>query len=340
MISRTVQEPSKKEFDELDKKGKERGGIKGDLTDAQGRRYNEEKYGKMNIKKNVIPYDQNRVVLRTPIIGSDYINATWLQRIKANDLYDDLYDFLPSTSMNIILTQTPTSDTRQHYLQLINDQRIDVLINIGSDKDFPNWDRKSFGNLSSELIERIDVDDFIFQERIDVSARHGKSIINHTTTVYNFTGWPSNDTFSEKDSKNLLTFINFVRREIGKPSKDFTMAVHDSDGGVGGAATFIVLHQMMQDVDSKILERDSGQEEIGSLNIFRTVDELRKQRAHIIETFSNYKFLFKTLSYYASKRSTFDTKLTQKQDDEESNIFTYYYETMEEEESQTITYVN
>ena len=344
LINRTVQEPSKKEFDELEEMDRDRTGIKGDLTDVQGRRYNNGKLGKININAKSVPFDQNRVMLQTPIKGSDFVNASWIQNVKEYGLYDikTAYGFLHWTSMNIILTQNSTPDTRQHYLQLIHEQRIDALIHIGSDNDFPDWNDKSYGHLSSELIERTMVNDFIVREKIDVSAMHGKSTINHTTTIYHFTAWPLNDTFSERDSKNLLIFINFVRKEIGKSttSTTFTMAAHDSNGGIGGAATFIALYQTMHDVDSKILEKDSGEDEIATVNLFGRVNELRKKRAHMIQTFSNYKFLFKTLALYASQKSCFDMSLPQKEDYEDDNFFGKYYLTEEEPDSPTNIYVN
>ena len=339
LMNKTVQEPSKKEFDDLDEKDRERSGIKGDLTNFQGCKYNNGKLGKININAKSVPFDQNRVMLQTSIKGSNYVNASWIQNVNENGLYDDVYGFLHWTTMNMILTQDPTPDTRQHYLQLINEQRIDALIHIGSDNDFQDWNDKSYGHLSSELIELTKVNDFIVREKIDVSAMHGKSTIVHMTTIYHFTAWPLNDTFSERDSKNLLTFINFVRKEIGKHAPPFTMAAHDSNGGIEGAATFIVLYQAMNDVDSKILEKDSGQDEIGTVNLFERVNELRKKRAHMIQSFANYKFLFKTLALYASQKSHFDMALPQMKDDEDDNIFSKYYLTEEEPESPTIIYV-
>ena len=100
------------------------------------------------------------------------------------------------------------------------------------------------------------------------------------------------------------------------------------------------MYQSMNDVDSKILERDSGQDEIGTVNLFERVNELRKKRAHMIQTFSNYKFLFKTLVLYASQKSHFDLLLSQMNADEDDNIFSYNHETEEEAESPTIIYVN
>ena len=86
--------------------------------------------------------------LETPIKGVDYVNASWIQNVKESNAYDDLYDFMPASSMSIILSQDPTPDTKEHYLRLIHEQRIDVVVHIGSDKNLVNWNKNSFQNLS------------------------------------------------------------------------------------------------------------------------------------------------------------------------------------------------
>ena len=139
LLDDTFQRPSKEEFDELEKKDRNRSGLTSDLTMSQGRRHNDGKNGIMNIKKDIIPYDQTRVKLQTPINGFDYINASWVQKIKANNVYDDVYDFLSTSKMNFILTQNPTKDTKQHFYQMIFEQNVDVIVHIGTDQKTPKW---------------------------------------------------------------------------------------------------------------------------------------------------------------------------------------------------------
>ena len=106
-----------------------------------------------------------------------------------------------------------------------------------------------------------------------------------------------------------------IKRDIGKPSKYISIASHDSSGGVGGASTFVVLFQMVEELETKLKVRQqavkdiSREREIEYINIFQKVDNLRKERAHMIKTFSNYKFLVVTLAYYAKNRPIFDTIL-------------------------------
>ncbi len=54
-----------------------------------GRRYSAKTStpkGGMNRYSNILPYDRNRVVLRSPVHGCDYINASWIRPPKREPL--------------------------------------------------------------------------------------------------------------------------------------------------------------------------------------------------------------------------------------------------------------
>ena len=153
LLGNTYRLPQMKEFEELQENDRNRSGIKSKLTMAQGRRYNDGSNGQMNIKKDILPYDQNRVKLKTNINGVDYINGSWIQRVKEERVYDDLYEFLPSSRINFILTQDPTLDTQHHFYQMLFEQKIDIVAHIGSVDYAPEWKKASFGNMTKELVE-------------------------------------------------------------------------------------------------------------------------------------------------------------------------------------------
>ena len=307
--------PSKEEFEELKDNDRKRNHITSDLTTSQGKRYNDEKFGKLNINKDILPYDQTRVKLKSPINKVDYINASWVKRCKEENVYDDVYEFLTNARMNFILTQDPTEDTKQHYYQMILEQQIDVMVHVGSDPNLPQWSTLSYGNVYVELVERINLDENIMREKMNILIESKGLINSHQVTVYHFSAWPSHDQFNEVDARNLLTLISLIQRDIGKPTKEFTMASHDASGGVTGASTFIVLFQLQQELYTKLNVRKQGlmdisrEREIEYINIFDKVNELRKNRAHMISTFSNYQFLMTTLAYYAKNKPTFDEML-------------------------------
>ena len=151
-MNNEITEPSEEEFKELEENDRKRSEIKSDLTMAQGRRYNDGKNGKLNINKKFLPYDQTRIKLKTPINGVDYINASWIQT--ANNIYDDVYEFLPSSKINFLLTQDPTPDTHQHYYQMLFEQKVDLVVHIGSNENLTKWKKISHGTITIELVER------------------------------------------------------------------------------------------------------------------------------------------------------------------------------------------
>ena len=313
LLDNTFQSPSKEEYDELEENDKKRTGLNSDMTMSQGRRHNDGRNGIMNIKDNILPYDQTRVKLKTPINGFDYINASWIYKVKEHNVYDDVYAFLSATKINFILTQDPTKDTEKHFYQMIFEQQVDIVVHIYSDNKVPKWKKKTHGNITRELVERIKLENNIVRETIEIVFAQQKRTVNkHRSMVYHFSAWPTDDQFKDDDSNNLLTLISLVQRDIDKESGTFTIAAHDPSGGVEGASSFITLFQMVQELDTKLKVRSaelqdiSRQGEMHFINLFDKVNELRKERAHMVSTYANYRFLLSTLAYYAKNKTKFD----------------------------------
>ena len=283
---------------------------------SQGKRYNNGKKGRFNINNDIIPYDQTRVKLKTPIKGIDYINASWIQRVEESGIYDDVYEFLPSEKINFLLTQDPIPDTEQHFYQMMYEQQVDIIVHVGSDKNLPKWTKLQFGNVSKKMIKRVQLDQNLIREHFDIFVKHKKSTINHPITAYHYTAWPTTGDFEDIDSKNFLTMMSLIKADIGKPTKEFTIASHDSSGGVEGASTFIILFQMLQDLNTKLnvrkleLGKTPRTTETEYVNIFEKVNEVRKQRAHMVSKFSNYTFLLTCLAHYAKNKESFDEMQT------------------------------
>ena len=124
--------PLKDEYEELEENDRRRNGAMSDLMTSQGKRYNSGGNGKLNVDKLVLPYDQNRVILKTPVNGVDYINANWITRINKERVYEELIynDYLPYAKINFILTQDPTVDSEAHYLRMIFEQEM-ISCDIG-----------------------------------------------------------------------------------------------------------------------------------------------------------------------------------------------------------------
>ena len=86
----------------------------------------------MNEDETAIPYDCSRVVLRNPIKGVDYINATWINRAEEDGAYSipTMSPYPKLSHMNVILAQKPLSHTMVHYYQMLHENNIDMMVNV------------------------------------------------------------------------------------------------------------------------------------------------------------------------------------------------------------------
>ena len=72
--------------------------------------------------RNIIPYNSNRVRLIKSVDGCDYINASWISfdSISLNDWV--------KSKVTFIAAQGPMLHTTEHFLQMLFDHKIDVVI--------------------------------------------------------------------------------------------------------------------------------------------------------------------------------------------------------------------
>ena len=136
-----------------------------------------------------------------------------------------------------------------------------------------------------------------------------------------------------EDRNNLVSAIILLRKVVGKDMTTANMVVQDANGGVGGAAVFIVLLKLLQAVDKSIDNADvDGQlssGEITNLNVFQTVNIMRKRRAKLVSTLAEYRFMTDCLLRYVQDKPHFDNLKTedfhQSKVMEESIYFTNSY---------------
>ena len=77
---------------------------------------------------------------------------------------------------------------------------------------------------------------------------------------------------------------------------------HDSRGGVQGACTFVILYDLFQQVDEGLTDENKIKASASTINIFSTVNRIRKDRANAIEDLSTYQNLFFCLNHYGPNR--------------------------------------
>ena len=85
---------------------------------------------------NILPYDHTRVKLVNPLDGCDYINANWITTAQAKDgslkrqtgKSTTSLDIQPCSNISFMASQGPLPNTCSHHLQMIHEQKIDIVV--------------------------------------------------------------------------------------------------------------------------------------------------------------------------------------------------------------------
>jgi protein tyrosine phosphatase len=300
--------PSETEFEELEDRDGRRYNKMADFTTILGQNCNFD--GLMNLDPEVLPYDFNRVRLKTPIKGLDYVNASWMVRArKDKDAFNlkEMRQYLPFSMMNIILTQDPVNNSMPSYYQMIHERKVDIVLKIGSHNMNETENiHQSFGHMDRKLIKRKQIYDFLTKETV-CTFYNTSNNFPRNTQIFTFEGWPTDENFSEEMTTNFLLMISMVRRETIRKRGTTTILSQDSAGGISGASAFVVLYQLLEQYDDALFPGlDDSIDENSTLDVFDVVDESRKLRSLVISNFSEYQFLFRSLVHYAQNREEFD----------------------------------
>ena len=83
---------------------------------------------------NILPYDHTRVELTEPLDGVDYINASWITNAMPRDCNGHILrlnsasESASCSNISFMACQGPLPHTCSHHLQLIHEQKIDIVV--------------------------------------------------------------------------------------------------------------------------------------------------------------------------------------------------------------------
>ncbi|CAF3688112.1 unnamed protein product [Rotaria sp. Silwood1] len=231
-----------------------------------------------NRYKDVLPYDQTRVILKTNS-ENDYINANYINMpINSTDIIN-----------RYIATQGPLPITCEPFWKMIWEQQCSLIIMLttlfenGRIKCHQYW---------PNILETIDYDlftirccrerkenEFIYREFLILNKE-----INEERIVYQIQceTWPDHDI-----PNNYSSFVDFVLeiRELRKANKHIPILVHCS-AGIGRTGVLILMETALCLIEAN--------QPIFPLNIVR---QMREQRLGMIQTASQYQFACEAVLY-------------------------------------------
>jgi protein tyrosine phosphatase len=318
-MNNTLIMPDLTEYQELEEKENRRMEFfSSEFKSHWGERFNKNKRtGLLNMDPTIIPFDVNRVKLKNPIMNDvDYINASEMSKFE-EDTYSMVMmnPYLPMERIRFIISHHPLRNTISHHWQMVYEQRVDIMIQIGtkSTKSITEL-KRSKNDLVFKSIRNVKLNQYLTREEIELKTER-RGI--HSTKLFHYTGWPDRQVFSEEDVKNLLTAMMKIRREVSSESETLTLLAYDKRGGISGATSVLILYDLLEKIDLAFMAPRPTQPLKGAknlntqdrntiINIYQTVDDVRKKRMKAVQNFAEYEMLFQAVLYYTKNKPEFD----------------------------------
>ncbi|XP_012862265.2 tyrosine-protein phosphatase non-receptor type 3 [Echinops telfairi] len=221
-----------------------------------------------NRYKDVLPYDTTRVLLQG---SEDYINASYVNmEIPAANLVN-----------KYIATQGPLPHTCAQFWQVVWDQKLSLIVMLttlterGRTKCHQYWPDPPSVVEHGAFHIRCQSEDctiaYVFREMLVTNSETGEE---HAVTHLQYVAWPDHGV--PDDSSDFLEFVNYMRslRVDSEP-----VLVHCS-AGIGRTGVLVTMETAMCLIERKL--------PVCPLDIVR---RMRDQRAMMVQTSSQYKFV-------------------------------------------------
>ena len=309
-----VDMPSEEEFDKLFRFEDDLGSR---LTQYQGKRNDGE--GGRNLNRRALPFDKNRVKLKNTTDGNDYINASWIVSNNEDGTYDEVVysDYIPYSKIEFIVGQTPLPNTKLHHYQMLHENKVDIELIIsfaGNTKALATGKVYHTGNLSRRVLTATQIFQNLIMTEIEFfDTTSSNTQYKHPMTMFEIACWPTDELTDAKEANAILEAICMIRKYVKGDSNNIRIMVHDSDGGIAGAACIIALYHLLQAVDESLNEKNEIKRSASDVEVFREVNKLRYLRANMVDKFSGYKMLYQCLSWYGQNKAHFDQLKTKSQ---------------------------
>jgi protein tyrosine phosphatase len=223
---------------------------------------------------NIIPYDHSRVVLELlgDLPGTDYINASWIDGYKQKRAY--------------IACQGPLPNYIEDFWRMIWQYQIQTIVmvtnlmegqKIKCHRYWPESGSTSFGMYEVTLKKEEKLAEYTVRDLV-VNVPRSKGPL--TLKQFHFTSWPDHGV--PLYATGLLSF----RNRVNKHQQSFAhipIVVHCS-AGVGRTGTYIAIDTMLKKKDDE-----------GVVDVFDCVRKLRWQRRYMVQTVSQYVFVYNSL---------------------------------------------
>ncbi|XP_073788615.1 receptor-type tyrosine-protein phosphatase S isoform X3 [Danio rerio] len=222
---------------------------------------------------NVIAYDHTRVILAPVdgIMGSDYINANYIDGYRKQNAY--------------IATQGPLPETFADFWRMVWEQRAATVVmmtrleeksRVKCDQYWPSRGTDSFGAVQVSLLDTMELATFCVRT---FSLHKNGSNERREVRQFQFTAWPDHGV-----PEYPTPFLAFLRRVKACNPPDAGPVIVHCSAGVGRTGCFIVIDAMLERLRQ---ER--------AVDVYGHVTLMRSQRNYMVQTEDQYGFIHEAL---------------------------------------------
>ncbi|KTW27281.1 hypothetical protein T552_02264 [Pneumocystis carinii B80] len=243
-----------------------------------------------NIPRNrytdIVPYNKSRVKLVNE--ENDYINASYI--------------FL-SNDKKYIASQGPLESTIFHFWNMVwnnlEDQGIILMLTKieeqGLEKCAKYWPEEDKELILPEIFLKVEFIGKEYNEKAETLIHHlklstlNKPALSKYINHFYFKSWPDHGI-----PQNLLPFINLISLITLMKKKNDYIIVHCS-AGCGRTGTYIVLDYLISTLPTL---KENFNENTNEDPIFNIVNQIKQQRMYMVQSFSQFEFIYKTVKYF------------------------------------------
>eukprot|EP01147_Barroeca_monosierra_P008355 gene8355-895_t len=255
----------------------------------------------LNRYTDIIPYDATRVVLGTSSTSEDYINASHIRGL------------LPGAP-HYIAAQGPLPASVPHFWKMVAQERVRVIVMVTGlvesskskcEKYWPDRGQVlAFENSTQGLAVKV----FCEEEEqcpswtkrtFTVTQPQNEELVSLVVTQFHFTSWPDRGV-----PDNPVVFLSFIHAVMGAQNDAQLVSRNESEehlppmiihcsAGVGRSGVFILVYSML----TYLPYVSKGGRHI--LNIFETIQRMRKYRRYFVQTLDQYQFCYHTILHAA-----------------------------------------
>ncbi|AWO96395.1 Protein-tyrosine-phosphatase isoform 2 [Scophthalmus maximus] len=250
-----------------------------------------------NRYKNILPFDDTRVVLQDvdpSIVGSDYINGNYVK----NNLWE------AGDQKVYIATQGCLATTVNDFWQMVWQENTRVIVMTtrevekGRNKCVPYWpDLHNTKEMGSYVVtcksEREAAD---YKVRLLEIAPVDKPKQSHSVWHFQYLSWPDHGVPQEPGG--VLSFLTQVNSKQDEFPNAGPIIIHCS-AGIGRTGTILVIDMIIYTIDTLGLDCD--------IDIPKYIQMVREQRSGMVQTETQYKFIYLAVSEYIQSTKAKDS---------------------------------